>query len=237
MTAGTVRVERVVLREVTDAWDFAGVHAAAIAAHWARRSAEQPAFFNGTILLLRRFDVGGGTFAAEFSRESFASFLYWREQGHRDPTVHDGFGSALVRSVEGHVLLGRQSAGHLNSGLAYPPGGFLDPRDVDAGGQIDIDASIQRELAEELAVDDRIALRRMPGYWVTVHERQISIAIEFRSALSADALRSELLAGLAVDPERELLDVVIVRRPGDMAALQVTPYAAALLRHVLDAGD
>ena len=39
-----------------------------------------------------------------------------------------------------------------NAGQIYPPGGSLEPADVDAGGNIGVVASIERELREETGI-------------------------------------------------------------------------------------
>ena len=135
-------------------WDFASDNATAIDDHWNRRRRSNPAFFNGVVHVLEAGTIVNGTFHATFKRTDFKSFLYWRETGYPDAAAHDAFGSALVVSREGHVVLGRQRAGNINAGIAYLPGGFIDQRDVANDGTIDIAASIRRELTEETGLTE-----------------------------------------------------------------------------------
>ena len=111
-------------------------------------------------------------------------------------------GQTEIRSAEGHVLLGCQTAGNINQGLAYPPGGFIDQRDVRAG-VVDIDAGTARELREETGMKpDEFA--RAPGYLVTTSGPHVSIAVEWRSVLPSDALKAHILDYVRRQPNLSL---------------------------------
>lgn len=222
-------VARVALRVGADGWAFAERHRDAIDAHWARRARETPGFFNGTVFVMTNYSVtADGCLAAQFIRTDFKSFLYWRETGWRDGSVMDGFGSALILSADGQVLLGRQSAGNLNSGLCYPPSGFIDARDVGCDGTIDIERSVAREIAEETGLSPP-AIQRSEGYIVTIAGPTMSIAIPFLSPLSGVALMREAARHISSDAESELSDLALAE-PGDAAAgLPMLDYARALL--------
>jgi NUDIX domain len=234
---GVVRVVRCALVVRPTPWSYAREQAAAIDAHWQRRQAESRELFNGRIFVLTDESHDGDTYAATFTPVEFKAFLHWRETGYPETGVRDGFGSALLVSAEGHVLLGRQAAGHLNSGLAYPPGGFIDPRDVRGDGTIDIDASIDREIAEETGLP-LAALRADPGYLVTRCGPHRSIARVYRSAETAAALQARVAATIAADPSPELDALVVVRNRHDMG-VPMPDYARCLLTAVFadDRGD
>ena len=142
--------------------------------------------------------------------------------------VRDAFGSALIRSAEGHVILGRQRAGNINAGIAYLPGGFIDARDVTAAGKIDISASILRELQEEtgqLPGEFHI----VPGFLLTQWNALLSIAVELVSPLSSQELRQRIMQHISRDPDSELIDAVIVRTAAEAREAGLHPYAAVLL--------
>ena len=233
------RVAACLLRAKAYDWPFAKVEAAAIDAHWSRRKAEQPGFFNGRVLMMTAASMqtssDGSQFSATLFEADFKSFLYWRETSHRDRTVRDAFGSALIRSREGHILLGRQHAGNINGGLAYPPGGFIDRRDIGPDGTVDIVASTGREVVEETGLDEG-DLDPQGGLWLTTGGVQVSMAKEFRSPLGADALRARIIERLAGDPDPELADICIVRSIGDLADLRdgVPDFARVLVAAVLE---
>jgi len=210
-------------------WPFADRHRSEIEAHWARRVRETPGFFNGAVFVVTGYSVSaGGRLSAQFVRTDFKSFLYWRETGFRDESVLDGFGSALILSADGGVLLGRQRAGNLNSGLCYPPSGFIDASDVREDGVIDIDASVAREVAEETGLSPPV-IARGEGYIVTRAGPVLSIAVPFLSPLPGPALLSAARGHIASDGESELADLRLAT-PGDVpAGMPMLDYARVLL--------
>ena len=228
-----VHVASLALTVSSGHWIYAGHHRDAIEAHWKLAIAANPSFFNGVIHVIDRIEVTDGHAGARLLATDFNGFLYWRDEGF--PAVggvRDGFGSALIRSAEGHILLGRQRPGNINAGLAYLPGGFIDSRDASAGGVVDIAASIQRELREEtgLGLDD---LTAEPGFIVTLTGSQVSFAVAYNSPLTAEALAAKAHAHIAADPNPELAEMVIVRRREDLQGLAMPHYARVLLNSPL----
>jgi 8-oxo-dGTP pyrophosphatase MutT (NUDIX family) len=221
-------VASVELHVVDGRWEFAARHALNIDLHWQRRTAENPKFFNGVVHVLVSYSVSdAGVFSGSFVRTDFKSFLYWRETGWGDQTVMDAFGSALILSAEGRVLLGRQRKGNLNGDLCYPPGGFIDVRDIQPDGAIDLDGSVLREIIEETGLDDR-ALQRLGGYVVTIVGPVLSIAVPWKSRLPETDLISEITRHIEADPDGELLSIALVD-PGTVAGLAMPDYARTLL--------
>lgn len=231
-TDDVVLVERCDLEVMPGRWAYADANREAIAAHWARRIAESPRLFNGVVHLLGSWEVSGDIFSGRFLRTDFASFLHWRECGHPDAGVRDCFGSALIRSADGHVLLGRQRPGQVNSGLLYPPSGFIDPADIRSDGHIDILANIAREIAEETGLDaGRLEWR--PGYRVAFSGAQVALAREGHSGLGSEALRRTVLDHLASEAEPELVDIVMIDEPTRIGS-DTPAYARLLLRSLLE---
>ena len=156
----SLRVARCELELSAEPWSYAERHRDAIAAHWVRARAERPKMFDGPVHVLIAHALLADTFTGTFARTDFKSYLHWRAHGAPGPT-RDGFGSSLIRSSDGCVLLGLQSAGHLNAGFAYPPSGLIEPTDTEAG-RVDIDGNIARELEEETGLT-RADLECLPG--------------------------------------------------------------------------
>ncbi|MDX2156918.1 MAG: NUDIX hydrolase [Hyphomicrobiaceae bacterium] len=226
------RVARITLAVTTEPWPFAAAHGDAIACHWQQRKAENPAFFNGRILVMRalsRTDVG---YAGRLSLEQFADFLYWRDSRVDTGGTLDAFGSALLRSSEGYILLARHAADTLNAGRICLPGGFLDARDMRPDGSIDLDAAIARELEEETGLS-LAGFERVPGYIVTRQDRYCSLAIEHRSRLPAMELQRAIHDGLARSGQPELTDTIVARQPTDLDGLPVLDHARAVVTAIL----
>lgn len=233
MTVPDVRhVGKCILTRSTRGWDFARSQADQIDAHWKLRVASNPPFFNGRIYMLADYRINGDTFSGELMEVEFKQFLYWKDNGCPDKAVFDVFGSGLIRSREGAVLLGRQRSGNLNEGLVYLPGGFIDPRDADAEGYVDIRASVLREVQEETGLGpDQLTVR--DGFLVTTIEQQVSIAVDLISEEDTPSLLARVMRALAGGSDFELDGVVTVTTPEEVGKLKVPAYAAILLGHVL----
>lgn len=222
-----VRVERCDLAAMPGRWPYQNAHRAAIAQYWEKRHAQSPALFNGVVHLLSAWRIDGSVFTGRFLETDFASFLHWRERGHPEAGVRDCFGSAIIRSAEADVLLGRQRPGQVNSGLLYPPSGFIDPADVRPDGRIDIEANIAREVAEETGLDPA-ELSWRPGFRIAFSGAQVAIAREGHSALTSEALRAAVLAHIASEAEPELVDIVM-KGPSARLGNDTPAYARLLL--------
>lgn len=210
-------------------WPLAG-DADAVEATWQRRVAATPALFNGETYLACDVTLDGDALCARMFRTDFKRLLYWRAQGS-PPPVREVFGAALLRSAEGHVLLGRQGPGHLHSGMVYPPSGVLCDEDLH-GAAIDIDASAVRELREETGLDAD-TLQRTPGYLVALTGAEVAIAVEWRSPSPAELLRRRIRDFIAHEAAPELDDVIIVTSSADIDAKTMPDHAQLLLHSVL----
>jgi hypothetical protein len=173
-----------------------------------------------------------GCFTGELLKTDFASFLYWREHDYPDHSVRDCFGSALLRSSDGRIILGRQSPGHINSGLTYLPGGFIDHRDVATDGTVDIGASVAREIAEELGLPEG-TFGAVPGAYLTFDGQLLSIAIEHVSKYDAAALMLRAATFIASETDSELEAVIAVASRADYTHLAMPGFTKALLDVVL----
>ncbi len=217
------------LRVTDTAWEFAQRHEAGIAAHWARRSHENPNYFNGTVLMLSDWSVDGdGRFSGRFIRTDFRSFLYWRESGETDAAVRDTVATALIRARDGCVLLCEQRAGHLNSGLTTPPGGFIDARDVGPDGGIDITRAVMREIEEETGLGPS-ALRPKPGVLIAMAGRLVSFAVVWETDLPGAALVQDATRHIATEANGELQRVLAVPPADALQTLTMPDYARLLL--------
>ncbi|MGE0700067.1 MAG: NUDIX hydrolase [Hyphomicrobiaceae bacterium] len=232
MEPSFTRTSRLVLDTTREPWPFARIHAAQIARHWSRRVAENPAFYDGEVHVLRALDQIASGLHATLSLERFSAFLYWRDGMADDPGILDAFASAVVRSAEGHVVLGRAAAGTLSAGRLFLPGGFLDARDVSPSGTIDLAAAVSRELCEETGIDTT-ALQRSPGAIVVRHGRYCCFAVEYRSPLSSEKLVTAMTQAARSRGDGELSGLVVARTADDLAGQDALPHASFLVARVL----
>lgn len=231
---GQVRyVDSCTLTVTHDEWPFAEVHAAEIDAFWQRKTAENGTLFNGRIFMLSSYRIDAGQFIGRLAPVEFKAFLFWKERGCPDRSIFDVFGSALIRADDGAILLGRQKSG-INAGLVYLPGGFIDQRDVDEAGEVDISASVLREVEEETGLGRR-QLGVRDGFLVTMIGSQISIALDLVADGDAETVQRQIREVLATEAEPELDEIVSVRNWADVEALPVPAYARVLLSYLLHA--
>ena len=207
------RVDRLELAFRPKPWAFAQEKRAEIDAFWADLTAKNPALWNGRVLLLYRHIVSEGVFRGDCLETDYASFIAWRRWGTQAAGVHDCFSAAAIVSADGAVLLGEMGAHTANAGAIYFPCGTPDPSDI-IGDEVDLEASVARELKEETGFD--IGEFKLEPGWTTVVDRQLIVQIKtLHSALSADELRARMLAHLASEQQPELSGIHIVRGRDD----------------------
>lgn len=229
-----VPIAGVTLRVGDGTWRYANDNRDAIADHWHRAAAANPNYFNGDIYLIDAFalDAESRTAEARLLKTDFRSYLFWRERGFPFAGVLDGFGSGLITSSDGAIILGRQQPGNVNSGLAYLPGGFIDGRDVTADGRVDIVASVAREIAEETGLQ-AADLERKEEFFLVMGGAHIAIAVPYLSRLPAMLITSLVADHIARDSHPELSEVIAVIGLRDLDDLAMPSYARTLLRYLL----
>lgn len=207
-------------------WAFADERRDEIVAHFEKVRAQKPAVWNGRILLCRNPRIEQDCFHADYFETDFASFLAWRDFGFPDREVFNGFGMSAPRASDGAFILGRMADHTANAGRVYFPAGTPDPDDV-AGGHLDLDASIAREVEEEIGLtsDDY----SMQARWTVIGVRQAIacyrvLDVKF-TAETACARAADYLAGQS---EPELSGVMAVRSAADFSP-QMPDFVTAFL--------
>jgi len=219
------------LKLTDDRWDFALNESDRIAAHWAELKAANPGLWNGDVLMCAKADISGAVLSARFIRADFASLAAWRDWGWRMTEALNCFGSAAVLSAEGALLYGRMASHTLNAGRVYPPGGSLEPADVQADGSVDVQGSITRELAEETGLDAHEA--EQGGYLAIFDDhRRLAIAQLLRFPHSSAYLAQRVRDYIAAERKPELADVMLLARKSQIAA-SMPGFAQELARHML----
>ena len=227
-----VLVDNADWRVVGEGWPKAAAAAGAIDTHWLTRLEQSPQMFNGRVHLLVSHEILGRASVARFIVTDFKSFLAWREGVFADEAVLDGFASALLRTPDGGIVVGRQSAGHLNAGLTYPPAGFIDAADVQTDGSVDIVGSVRREIVEELGLEEA-AYTLAPGYYITVCAPIVCVAKPLRATVSRDVVLARARAHIAQEAKPELDDVGVIASLADVAGLAMPPHARLLVESLL----
>jgi len=224
-----------VLRVSSARWAFADENANEIDSHWAAATQSNPNYFNGVVHLVDGIMIDRDVMNASLLRTDFKSYLYWRANGFPPTGVLDGFGSALIRSSDGYIMLGRQRMGNVNGGQVYAPSGFIDEQDVDAEGLIQIDRSALREASEETGIDPA-ALKRLDGYYLTRSGPQLSIGVPLRVGMTAAEFVRRAGEHIGASPNAELDAIVAVAGVSDIENLPMARYMRVLLDELLADG-
>src|SRR6516225_6713778 len=91
------------------AMNFAHERAEDIARHFAARRRQQPALWNGRVLLLHRLAIENGVLRGASFETDYASFLAWRDWGCADAGVFNVFAAAALQAADGAYLVGRMA--------------------------------------------------------------------------------------------------------------------------------
>lgn len=212
-------------------WPWAEQNRGLIDENWRRRRAEKPALFNGIVLVNTHLAFTGDLLEVRLRQTDYASFLTMIDLGFPDAGVGNCFGGAVLRACDGTILLGEMGAHTANAGRAYFPGGTLDMTDVRPDGQVDVDASIRRELLEETGLGEADVVFA-EDFIAVLDGGRTALLKEARSPLSAEALRDRINTFIAAEAEPELAGVRLVRSLDDVDPAVMPAYVTGYLRQV-----
>jgi 8-oxo-dGTP pyrophosphatase MutT (NUDIX family) len=228
-----VPVERLDISYAPQRWPFADERRHEIDTHFAALQRENPALWNGRVLILRDFAIADGVFRGTCSDVDYASFRSWHRWDFPDPSVWDCFAMGAIQSSDGAFLLGVMAPHTFNAGQIYFPCGTPDPNDV-AMDRVDFEGSARREVAEETGLDVT-EFAAEPGWHTVLDGSLIAHMKLLRARQSAAELRARILDYLAGEREPELTDIRIVRGPSDLDPMMPS-FVTAYLRHMWSRG-
>ncbi|QAY95981.1 NUDIX hydrolase [Methylovirgula ligni] len=233
-TARIAEIATIDIRLSTAPWNFTTERAAEIEANWQSRLRDNPALYNGKILLTDKIALStapatarleGACFVAEYK-----AFQAWRDFGWPGE-VKNLFAMAALRSADGAYLLGEMAPWTANAGQIYFPCGTPDLDDL-AGERLDLEGSMWRELREETGFTDT-DFAEAPGWSVVFDGALIACMKRLQSPLPAADLLARASAFLARDKNPELVRLVPVFGAADIGA-GVPDLMRAWLKNAFD---
>lgn len=227
------RVDRLELSFSPKPWTFAIERQPEIEAYFAALQAENPALWNGRVLMLHRYEMTDDVFRGAYLETDYASFAAWIHWDRPQAGVYDCFGAAAVLAADGAFLLGVMGEGTLNAGNIYFPCGTPDPGDI-VDGRVDLDYSVRRELKEETGLDE-VEFSAEPGWTAVVDGGLIALIKVLRSHESAATLYGRVTEYLGREQEPELAGIRIVRGPADFDPM-MRQFVKDFLAHRFAAG-
>ncbi len=235
MNTPTTRIEPVsgcTLQVEPGDWPFAKREADRIERHWLEARDSNPALWNGRILRARQPVLSDGHLEAKLVETDFAAYLAWRDWGFPDPTHYSVFGSAVIRSREGHLLFGKMGDHTSSAGMIYPPGGSLEPGDTETDGSVDIFKSLRREMEEETGLTGDGAV--IEGDLVVWWGQLISVTRVFRYDAPASELLEQIRDNICTQENAELADMVVLKTTEDIDKTATKPYAIATAEYLFE---
>jgi hypothetical protein len=229
-----VPVERIDLRFTPRPWEFATEGRAEIDRYFVEQQKLKPGMWNGRALLLRDHAVANGVFRGEFFETDYAAFYAHCQWGFPDPAVKNGFAAGALRAADGGFVLGEMGRHTANAGNIYFPCGTPDPSDV-VGGRVDFDASIRREIGEELGLGDEDYVATS-GWTVIFTGTRVALIKLLRAHEPADVLSARIRDYLAREHEPELAGIHIVRTRAELGP-RMPSFVGAYLNHIWEHHD
>jgi hypothetical protein len=217
------------LKLVDEDWPFASANRNGIDKHWRAELAKVPAMFNGKVLIAVRSGFrADGTFFGDHISVDFNAFLTWRDWGFDSDNGRNIFGAALIRPSDGGLIMGKMAKTTANAGKIYPASGTLDLKDVSPDGTIDIEASLRRELKEEMGLEADSLIKR-EAYIIIEDVARVCVGRIYETGKTGAETIAEIRAYLSRDAEPELEDAVHVRKGINLPDAVFLPYVKTLI--------
>jgi 8-oxo-dGTP pyrophosphatase MutT (NUDIX family) len=209
-----VALDRVEIALESWSWRFVLERRAEIERHFAQFLHERSGVWNGRILLLNRYAICDGALRGACFETDYASLCAWRDWEFPDRCVYNVYAAAALRGADGGFLVGQMAPGTANAGKLYFPCGTPEPDDVAAGGVLDLEGNLARELLEETGLPIG-ACRCEPG-WTLVRDGCYLAMLKLVTAPQpAGDLRARILRYIAGEKRPEFTDIRILRSPAD----------------------
>lgn len=216
---------------VPGSWPFADQHRQEIETHWAENLRKNPDLWNGKMLAACAPKIENGCLCAQFVEVDYAAYLAWRDWDYPDKSRFNIFGTAVIRSREGHLIFGVMGEATSWPGRTYPPAGSLELSDVGLGGRLDVFVSGVRELKEETGIDvQSMAPDQALVAWAG---QQISVMQVFSLDYSGYELVAEINDFIAAETHSELAKVQLITCVEDLDIQNTEPYAMQIAQYLL----
>ena len=204
---------------------FEREHEAAIARHWEKEIAANPALWDGRIAMLSSLAYRDGRLVGRCHVARYSTFLYWRSQIGEKAAEHY-FAYAVLVSSDGALIAARMGDHTLNAGRIYFAAGSFEPEDF-RDGQVDLHGNMVREVREETGIDLSEA-KAAPDYLAFSAPSGTALFRRYDLAEDADTLAARISTFIASEAEPELAEPVIIRSAANLPE-ELTPHMRAIV--------
>lgn len=204
---------------------------ASIDAFYAQRLRENPALWNGDVLILAQHDFDQGQLTGVYAQSDYASMLWLLHGQSPHRVIRACFPMGALCGADGGFVLVRMASWTANAGRIYFAAGTPDLSDITAQGQVDLEASLLRELAEETGVHAAEA-RLEPGWTALCDERRIALMRQVILDEDTERLAARIRTFAASDERSEIAEVIVMRHPRDFRE-GLSPMLRAYLERLM----
>jgi len=194
---------------------FERENAAAIDENWRKETTENPALFDGKVMLLSNLTYSDDRLDGRCHIIRFATFMLWRKTRPLGSAEH-AYAHAMPVTSDNALILIRMAGHTVNAGRAYFAAGSFEPQDF-RDGMADIDFNMLREVREETGMD-LSGCECDPCYHLRSSEGASVIFRRYYLDEPAEAVAERIRAFVAAEEDPEIEGPVIVRGPHDLPA-------------------
>jgi 8-oxo-dGTP pyrophosphatase MutT (NUDIX family) len=209
-------------------WPFASERRGQIDRHFAELQSKRSGVWNGRVLLLHRHVIRDRVLRGACFETDYASLCAWRDWQFPDPGVCNFFVVAALRASDGAYLVGEMAADTAAAGLLYFPCGTPEPDDIGADGVFDLAGNLRRELLEETGLEVA-ELESEPGWTLVCDRGYIGLLKQLTARQNGEELRAKIMRHIDGEERPELVDMHILREPGDFDE-RMPPFVTLFLR-------
>lgn len=185
----------------------------AIKENWLAETAQQPALFDGTVVLLSELAYAGNRLSGRCHAIRYSTFMYWRGLKPVASAEH-AFAHAMLISSDNALVAIRMGAHTANAGKVYFAAGSFEPEDF-VDGLVDLDGNMAREVREETGLDLSGADRDERCYALSIESGTV-IVRRYRALETADELAAKIRDFVARDSDPEIEGPVVIRGMHDL---------------------
>lgn len=212
---------------------FALSNAEAIAANWRQEIADNPALFDGTVVLLSELAYRDNCLAGRCHSVNYSTFMLWRKRRDNSGAEH-AYAHAMLIAGDNALVAIRMGRHTVNAGRVYFAAGSFEPVDF-RDGQVDVDFNMIREVGEETGLDLSKAERGQHYHALSTASGTV-IFRRYRVAEPADELARRISAFVATEAEPEIEGPVIIRHATDLPD-GLMPHMKPLIEWHFAGGD
>jgi hypothetical protein len=224
----------VVARRVDWEWPWARANRQAIAANFARRTARQPAVYDGDVLLARNVRVENDLCSLALFPVKYSELLGAIDLEAAEYEVWNSFAMGILNTADNAYVCAVMGPHTANAGKIYFPAGTPDLSDCRPDGSVDMAGSLLRELEEETGIGDGF---QVDSQWLVIRcWPALALMRLVRFDCSAGQLAARIETAVAAQSEPELSGAKIVRSRADIDPARMPRYLQMLFNHLLPPG-